>query len=153
MDPATLIDGDLFLAFANGQFPAAREVHVPRIGTGNDLSPPWDGRLVLMWGPPGTGKTTLLRSLARHWQRWCETVYVSDPDRLFGDPGYLNALVLDEQDGPVDGAPSWTLLVLEDCDELIRPDATNASHPRHTGRSIPLGMLAPIATPDGPLRP
>jgi hypothetical protein len=45
---------------------------------------------------------------------------VLDPDRLLRDPGYLMSVALDNDD---DDARRWRLLVLEDCDELIRADA------------------------------
>jgi hypothetical protein len=44
---------------------------------------------------------------------------VLDPEVLFGDPGYLMDVVV----GDDDDEPPWRLLLLEDCDELIRGEA------------------------------
>jgi hypothetical protein len=85
------------------------------------------GRLLLLYGPPGTGKTTVLRALARQWRDWCQFDCVLDPEALFSNPAYLMEIVLHADDDDADRQEKWRLLVLEDCDELIRGEAKASS--------------------------
>ncbi|WP_306208301.1 DUF5925 domain-containing protein [Actinoplanes sp. RD1] len=78
------------------------------------------GRLLLLHGEPGTGKTTALRALAQQWRSWCQVDCVLDPERLFSDPAYLMSVALGSGD---DDEPRWRLLMLEDCDELVSGEA------------------------------
>jgi hypothetical protein len=73
------------------------------------------GKLVLLHGPPGTGKTRAILSLLYEWYSWCDPSVVTDTDRFFGDATYLNSLVF----AAAGRGSNWLLLVVEDADDYL----------------------------------
>mgnify|MGYP001049821246 CR=1 FL=1 len=76
--------------------------------------PPGGGRLLLLHGPTGTGKSTAVRMLAGAWREWADVQLISDPEQFLAHPGYLMAV--GGGDGP---AHRWRVAVLEDAGELL----------------------------------
>jgi ABC-type glutathione transport system ATPase component len=77
------------------------------------------GRILLLHGPAGTGKTTAVRAIADAWRRWCDMIYVIDAEEMFGRGGYLMQVLLDQGED----ANRWRLIVVEDAEEFLTPDA------------------------------
>lgn len=86
---------------------------------GWEMPPTNGGRLLLLHGPAGTGKTNVIRSLARSWRDWCTMHYVVDPENFFGSAHYMMTVLLD---AGMNGA-RWRLVIVEDADELLSIDA------------------------------
>lgn len=93
-----------------------------------DLKPPIEGgKILLFHGEPGTGKTSFLRTLARHWTEWCHTSYITDPEVFLGSSGATLRVItwdyLPYVGKDIDPKNAYHLLIIEDADELIRADA------------------------------
>lgn len=84
------------------------------------------GRIILMHGPPGTGKTTLLRALGGAWRDWCDVSYILDPDVMLNNGTYMMQALLDE-----DNSSRWRLVIMEDAGELFTKEAK-----KNTGQAL-----------------
>lgn len=77
------------------------------------------GQLILWQGPPGVGKTSMLRTLAQAWRDNVTFEYVTDPDMMFcRDSAYLIQVLLGDYEDD-----KWRCLILEDAGELLAKDA------------------------------
>lgn len=92
------------------------------------------GRLLLLSGAPGTGKTSFIRLLARQWKPWCEAHYINDPEQFLGSAQYMTNVLVQDEAGSFQPAVSarlrdgrWKLVILEDSDEFLSIDAKDRS--------------------------
>lgn len=92
-----------------------------------------NGRIILLHGPAGTGKTTAIRALADSWKEWCRVIYVIDPDEMFNRGGYLMEVLLGSSDDK-----RWRLIVIEDAEEFLTPNS-NARVGQAVSRLFNLG--------------
>lgn len=81
-----------------------------------------NGKILIMHGPPGTGKTTLLKALAASWKDWCDFTFVIDPEDLLGNASYLVKTVLNDRDNG-----RWHAIIMEDSGEMFLADAREKS--------------------------
>lgn len=70
------------------------------------------GRMIILHGPAGTGKTNGIRALSSEWRDWALPAVVLDPDVMLQSPGYMIEVASREEKGKT------PLIVLEDSGEL-----------------------------------
>lgn len=80
---------------------------------------PQDGKLMLMHGPAGTGKTNLIRALTYEWREWTQIDVITDPETFLTDTTYLNDVMMAAMYDP----ERWRILIMEDCGELLGGNA------------------------------
>ena len=83
------------------------------------FSPDGRGQLIVWSGPPGTGKSYALGSLAYAWRAWAQFCFIADPETLLHDAGYLMEFLVSRP--PLDDR--WRIGVLEDTGGLLVSDA------------------------------
>lgn len=98
-----------------GNYPANLRDDLGGLATMGAPSSDGAGKLILLHGPPGTGKTRAILSLLYEWYGWCDPSVVTDTDRFFGDATYLNSLVF----AAARRSSEWLLLVVEDADDYM----------------------------------
>ena len=80
----------------------AKKNYAPKVRESLDelmTAPPGEGGKLLLWqGVPGTGKTHAIRSLMHAWRGRANFIYITDPEKFFGDhPEYMMQIILESE--------------------------------------------------------
>ena len=70
------------------------------------------GHLGILHGPPGSGKSTFIRSLCKEWTGKARVTYIVDTETFFTNPGYLLSTILDDRSG-------WHIIICEDAEDFL----------------------------------
>ena len=89
------------------------------------------GRIVLITGPPGVGKTNVIKTLARAWSSWCIFESVQYPERIFSDPTHLDEILQASPPAASSATDTRTFraIVLEDIDHFVSMDRQGRGEP------------------------
>jgi len=80
------------------------------------------GKITILNGIPGSGKSFLLRSFVNEWRDWAELVYITDTEEFFNDARFFRSVLTEvERRFGVNG--KTVILILEDADMYISTDA------------------------------
>lgn len=88
-------------------------------------APPTGGRIVLMHGAPGTGKTTAIKALVGAWRSWATVEFISDSSDLQDDVFTDSVLSSGASwtraslDDRMVKTEKWKVVVAEDCDAWL----------------------------------
>ncbi len=80
------------------------------------------GRLLLLTGLPGTGKSHFIHALATSWRSWCKTSIVWSPATFLAEEQSVFSLLSSVAEDEEDASRRWTLIVLEDVGDLLGVD-------------------------------
>lgn len=101
-------------------YPAATRAALGRLMGLSHTDANLGARLILLTGPPGTGKSMAIRALARQWAPWSSFESIEEPDRVFSEAAYLCEIINHGgEERP------YRTLVIEDADHYLR---TKANH-------------------------
>lgn len=85
------------------------------------------GNIIVWHGPPGTGKTSAIRTLMQSLKEVSEFHYIVDPEKFYGDdPSYLIQVLLNSRQNR-----DHRMFILEDTGEMLHADAKN-----HVGQAL-----------------
>jgi hypothetical protein len=98
------------------------------------------GRIGILRGITGSGKTMILRALASEWRLLAHFTYILDLQNFFADPAYmLDALLTSTEDRP--GFSRWHVILCEDAEKYINHRAKVGTDQLSTLLNLGDGML------------
>lgn len=84
------------------------------------LSESASGRLVVLHGPPGTGKTHVISALMTRWRNDVAGYYCLDPSMLLEHPNHIVEFLMHKNERYGNVRPPWKCIVLEDSDRYLK---------------------------------